>query len=240
MSSSAGLSCTAAGRSSSISGLAFVANRSSAVDRLPRRDRERRERLDRVAPARVSCAAVAANTAFELRMKPCSWAGERASRREHLAAVAQQRARRGVVATQHRQHRVDVGRERVQLGERGVEVLAAVGQRDRVLLLPDSRTPGGSPGRTSRGSGRAGPSARSARAGASRRRAASARSASRASARCRSRRAATSRAGSRACRPAAGRTGWSISITAFVRPVRRSSETAMTLPTLTPEIRTSD
>jgi hypothetical protein len=46
----------------------------------------------------------------------------------------------------------------------------------------------------------------------------------------------------RIARVSAGRGAYreSISITARVRPVRRSGWTSITLPTLTPEIRTSD
>src|SRR5437763_6716001 len=75
---SAGLSCRAAGRSSSISGLVVTEKRvrRSSVDRAWIKNGG--NALTVLASA-VDCAEVAANTALEVRMKPWSAAGEAAS-----------------------------------------------------------------------------------------------------------------------------------------------------------------
>ena len=98
--SSAGLSWRAAGRSSSISGLVVCAKRSTRSIVCLRGDLERRERPDRVGQRRVlrrgrrEHGVGVLDEALELSRRA-------AQRREHLAAVSQQRARRGAVAVEH-------------------------------------------------------------------------------------------------------------------------------------------
>ena len=224
-----------------MSGFASTANRWTPIDRQARRDGECRERADRRRPARRSRAAVAANTAFELRMKPWSWAGDRASAAEHLPAVAQQRARRRAVAVAARR----APRRRSWRTGRAAAIAAlkscaAVRQRDPALLHPRrERAPRH---RVERREDlveldrrrdlrlRDRPAVRQLGAVLRARRELDVGLAEQ-------RLLAQDRA---RVRRAAARTGCRSGSTALVRPVCRSSETETTLPTLTPEIRTSD
>ena len=105
------------------------------IDRRARLGQERRERADRVGQRRVAVGrrleqlVGVAHQPLQLRRRARQCG-------EHLPAIAQQRRGRRLLAIEHRQHRVDVGCERVQLRERGVELLAPVGQRDPSLLHP--------------------------------------------------------------------------------------------------------
>ena len=192
-----------------------------AVDRLPLRDQEAREGPDR-GRERVGLGGGGRERGVGVVDELLERRRRAGDRGEHLAAVAQQRAGRGAVAVQHGEHRVDVGGERVQLGQGGVQVLPAPGQRDPLLLHPGLEGLAGGrvegredlvelDGRRDLAVGQRGP------VGQLR-----ARCASPARARRRSLPAASSGAGSRGCRPGGVRTADRSRSPPGSAPVRRS------------------
>ena len=239
-STSVGLSSRAAGRSWWTSGSVSAAKLLDAVS--VSRDSSRKVGRTMNARRGPRCAAPSSEDRVGVPDQALELALALAQRLEDVARVARRTGSpRAPLGVEHPQHPVGLGRERLELADRGVEVGAAAPERDRRLLHPALER---QPRRRVEGAEdlveldrarRPGPSAQGPAlraafgpvAGLAGR-----------AARRRSRRAASSGAGSPGCCRGAART-WSRA-RASRRLARRRWVIDLTLPTETPEIRTSD